>query len=775
VPAFTDGVPFKNKAIIAEYPSARLAVQAAFGADLAADEATWTWTDITTDVRQNDGNIVNITPMGRSDESTTAQPAGVALVLDNTSGDYSAYHPASPHYPYVRRNTPIRVLVNLTGDTADTSTRFFGYANGWPMSWQDDGTARISVVNLTTSGETRRLKQGKTKARSAIRRYLDTAANVPAAYWPLEDDSAALVASSALPGGAPMVASGGGAAGKGVKFGVAQGRVQAAYTGFEVQRIGVKSFVSLAEGGTLTAPLPAGSGTTYTVQFIAFSWAYTGFTGDDIVLARWYTPGGSFVRYDVRQESLDGGTFLVGFNSAGAETKLADIAFALVDEFVHTITIAQNGANVDTTFTAARVTSGGAFTGTDTDSRAGTFALPVGDIILNPDGTTADGSAIAGSDNQKRDIRLGQLAVWYGTHTAVAATATDSETGLVYSPWGGYVGQNGAARLQRLADEHGIALTVAGTSSQAMGFLDVGTFLDLARETETSDGGLLLDGFGQGYLYVTRGARYNQGAALTISAVAAQLAPPLGPQDNDQRDVNVFVATRKDGGSATYEDEDGPKGTAAIGTYGSSGTFNLADEDPLLDYASWAVHLGTVEGYRYPSMTLDFTARSVAPLAADWLTVLPSYLVEVTNPSAVFAKHPPGDIGVLVEGWGEQISPYVWRATLNCSPAPPWQVGELDGDNRLDCGGSTLNEDLDATETGIDVLITDSCAWAHDDGDYVIVVGGEEMTVTAVGVVSGSVPSRTQTLTVVRSVNGIVKTHDTGDEVHVRDPIILAL
>ena len=89
-------------------PNARILVEAAFGANLSGDPNYWPWVDITQNVRQAGGQVIAITPMGRSDESSQAQPAGCAFEVDNTTGDYSK-GPQSRWYPLIRQNTPIRI------------------------------------------------------------------------------------------------------------------------------------------------------------------------------------------------------------------------------------------------------------------------------------------------------------------------------------------------------------------------------------------------------------------------------------------------------------------------------------------------------------------------------------------------------------------------------------------------------------------------------------------------------------------------------------------
>jgi hypothetical protein len=70
-------------------------------------------------------------------------------------------------------------------------------------------------------------------------------------------------------------------------------------------------------------------------------------------------------------------------------------------------------------------------------------------------------------------------------------------------------------------------------------------------------------------------------------------------------------------------------------------------------------------------------------------------------------------------------------------------------------------EALDTTETGVDINAGAGPDWVYE-ADFDIVFGGEKVTVTAVSAMAGTFPNRTCTLTVTRSVNGIVKSHATG-------------
>lgn len=183
----------------------QIRVRAAFGADLSAAAATWTWTDITADVRQAGGQTISIT-VGRPDDTSQTPAAACTFELDNTSGNYSAYNPLGVYWPNVKRNTPITVEMSIDSG-AHWNTRFLGYASGWVPSW--DPSAKLAVVSVSAAGVTQRLDRRSAPLKSALVRSVLTAdASVPAtviAFWPLEDGTDSTQAASGIPGGAPLI------------------------------------------------------------------------------------------------------------------------------------------------------------------------------------------------------------------------------------------------------------------------------------------------------------------------------------------------------------------------------------------------------------------------------------------------------------------------------------------------------------------------------------------------------------------------------------------
>jgi hypothetical protein len=723
--AIVGGQPFQLPALLALWPNACIITEVAFGANLAADPTTWTWTDVTSSVMYDGDAGITISPMGYSDETHGgAQPAGCSLKLLNPSGDFTPYRPQSIYWPSVVQNTPLRVRINLTGLSVDTKILFQGYVNGWVPSWDD--SASLATVAVSASGVTRRLGLRKTPTASPMDRTISAAS--PVAWWPLEDGTAATTFSSGLVSGTPATVSGQ------IQFGAVTTLPGAAA---EAQMTGT-SYAYFPVSGTFS--------NNWQVDFYHF---LTAFPAAETTIMRVYTSGSSIVRWDFNFEPA--GYEVFGYNSSGT---------VVYDSLLITGGLLNQWANRRIMCQAS---------GPDINIRFDEFSLDghSGGFIQDPVSGVAPGNVIAveiPTSTTLAQMVYSQLAVYNNFNF----TATHD------SGWG-YFGENAVTRLQRLAGEASVPLTVSGTSPTSMGSQSYGKRLDVLRECETADGGALLDGFGPGLLYVTRGQRYNQTAAITLDASAnpPQLAPPFQPKDDDQGRVNLYKATRLNGGSATYEQTTGPLGTDTIGVFEGSGTFNVSADTQLPDRASWYASLGSYPGFRYPTLTLY--PGVIASVAAGVIAMLPGARVDATNITSRATQAAPGDVHLIAEGWSHQISPVQWVMTLNCSLYDPWAAGVLDTAGYLDCGGSTTNTTLTTTATALQVLITDLCAWTHADGDYDIVVNGERMTVTAVGSVSGTIPSRTQTLTVTRSVNGVVKSHVVGEPVNVAVPFILAL
>jgi hypothetical protein len=707
------GAPFLGAAY---GPNARILVELAFGADLTASPDTWPWTDHTAAVMFT--GPVSITPMGRGDEMSKAQPAGCAFKLLNLSGDYGK-GPASKWYPYVRRNTPVRVRVTLDGSS--WYTRFQGFANGFTPSWDTSG--KVAVVSVSASGILRRLQQGKSPLRSVL--FRSHLAAGPVAYWPLEDGSDATRGASALAGGTPLTWTG-----------TAPTRANGGPPGSEPLWTIANDTDLLGFVGNYT---PTTNG-WWGFQFVYHMDEPTLAAGITLIPIVEIRCGGTIPKWRVTIDTTWGPDALVleGFDSTDtrvvAETFFPNGIFDDLNPYGHDIifgmNIHQQGGNIR---------YDGAIASPDSSIPAAVWVM-FDNTIAGTNGNVTSVRFPSGYTTARPNWVFGHISVWGKQFT------------LFNYQMYGYRRETATERLARLCAEEGVPIEITGTSDTLMGPQGLDTFLNLLRECETADDGVLYDGRGPGLAYTARTVRYNAPTALTADMAAdpPQVDDPFAPVDDDQRNRNLVKVDRKKGSSATYEDNFSDLGTQAIGTYDSSVTVNFDDDDGLYDRAAWEVHKGTVDApYRHPSLNLDLAATpAVAP---GWLAAGVSSRVDVANVTSKATQHPPGNVDLLLEGWAEQLSPFDWDVAGNCSPFTPWRVGVIEGGGdtawRIDSGSSTLAAGAAVGATSLSVASSDPAeVWSTAAGDYPrsVDVGGVEVTVTAV---SGASSPQTFTVT----------------------------
>ena len=306
------------------------------------------------------------------------------------------------------------------------------------------------------------------------------------------------------------------------------------------------------------------------------------------------------------------------------------------------------------------------------------------------------------------------------------------------------------SRMERLCSENGVALArytssnivdPGGlTSFDVMGPQLVAPLLDLLREAEGADQGQLWDGRSHGLSYTTRRRREEGILRLTVDAAAGELAESFEPTDDDQRTRNRIDVKRTFGITSGWEDATGTMGTDVIGIYDEAVTVNIGRDQDVIQHAQWRVSLGTVEGHRYPSVTIDL--RAAPRLAASVLDIVPGERIDVANLDDTLDAFTASLVSLIVEGIAHEVSATTWRVTFRCSPFEPWAVGRIaaeSGDTsdmvlRLDTDGSTLAARAETGFTSLSVATgTDFALWTTDPDDYPLTlsVGGIPVRATA--------------------------------------------
>lgn len=639
-------------------------IEKAYGANLTANPATWIWTDVSNYAL---GSVTVIA--GRGDEASQTQPTKCTFRLKNTDGRFSPRLPSSPHYPNVRRQTPVRISLNPGTGYVQV---FQGYVDDITPSWPA-GNSEYAEVAVTASGLLRRLQQGNNVLRSAIYRAVTTASTLPTAYWPCEDGSDGLRLSTAvspIAGVSPMTAVGAS------NFASTEGA-----PGSDVQP-------DFTAGGSLTGQVPgSGAVTSWRVQV---AWKANTIPASDFAIPlQWTTADGHAWEIDLNPGALV-------FSEDLAFTS-PSVAVAVDNGIWHEgrVDAVQSGGNINITvyFDGVSVI---------TESIAGTVSRVV----------TVEANAAGGPSSILSGI--GQFIVWNGSTTVAGLDTVDSMHG--------HASETAGARIARLCNEQGVPVSVSSTTGTAsMGPQRIATLLTLLRECETADGGILYDGQSAGLNYLARIDRYNLPVSMALDTKRQQVKLPFAPVEDDQRIRNDVTVTRRNGSSARYVDQ---AHAAANGLYDTSVALNLADDSQLANVAAWLVHLGTVEEMRIPGLTLELIDHP--ELWPQWLATAVGSRITVANPPA---QYPPGLIDQIVEGYTETWDATSWRIEPNLSPYAPWAVAVVtDTRYRVGSNQSTTSGAVAAGATSMTVV---GHAWSTGT-PYDVRAGGWKVHVTNV-------------------------------------------
>lgn len=661
-------------------------VQAAFGADLTASPGTWSWTDLSSRVQAEQIRI----RAGRSDGARSVSPSTCTIALTNDDGALTPRNPMSPYWPGVQRGTPVRVRIQHDGVWRE---RFSGFADQWRPTFLPTTTPgdAHSVTRVTASGLLRRLEQGARPARSSPARFIPT--TNPVAYWPLEDGE--LVSEgAALVGGQPM-----------------------------------RPFVGTHPSGAVITFTQWGRGDL--APWLPQALSRTGNHGLAIVWAPVSMPTTSRWVVDFMYRSgTDAGDSAVDINPAYLGGSLGWPQLALLPEF-RGVDVAMNG-EPEVQGTASTLFDGKAHhvrwdvyqNGSKVswnvyvDAVQVNFGTTSGNMTLPPVqsiGLTAGAQAGA-------DMAQGHVAVWTSpppVEDAVAAAL-------------GHAGETAATRIARLCAEEGVSISVASGDSEPMGPQPVAGLMELLRQAEEADMGLLFES-GFGLSYRPRSARYNPPAAMVVDLAAYRVSQGgagdvLTPSYDDQGLRNEWTVGRI-GGQAPVTVLDAAHQERS-GVYSDSAELNIASDGPLADHASWRVHLGTVDDLRESTFPIDLAANP--DLLDGWLSCGVGSRIVRSNPPAQYGA---GPLDTLVDGWTETIAPRSWMVQVTPTAADVWDVATVDGEQRVAADGSRLAASLTGSGTSLLLVSTaDNGPWTTDPADMPldIRVGGERVTASLI-------------------------------------------
>lgn len=711
------------------------------------------WVDVSQYVKYEDRIVIT---RGRRNEQGKVPPSVCSLTFLNSDRRFSPRNTTSPNYPYLGQNTPLRVWFNPgSGD----SLRFTGEVPDWAPQWTTGDDRSVSVV---ASGRLRRLGQGTEPAYSATRRSYDNDVVQPVAYWPLEGGQDTTILYDTI-GNAPTRTGG---------FAFTDGTAGVARFGVGDLGPGSDRVVNVSGGWTLDLDLPQGVTATGQVT-IEFSMSY-----GTIVRTGTYTGCGIRMHPNTATRHIkfnvfvnDSGLIEVQWLEAGQDFSLlagpttvysagSENIFDGQPRVFHLDLAASGGTNVVWTLYENDVQLG---TGTVTPSFAGAMNAP-----------PYRASAVS-ITSATADAILGHFAVYT---TNIAANR--------YSALTGHSGELPTTRFARLCTEEGIPYVVNElvADTVGMGPQTISPPLELLRACEEANEGLIDETRANELRLSSRTARWVPDVLLTLDyahPTHGNQVYRMKPTDDDFPLINDWTIDRDGGLSAHAQQTSGalnvndPEGDPinGVGRKKDSETLSLSTDAQLADHAHWRLRKGTVDEPRYPS--IEFRLDTHPELIPSWLALDISGRMQVLNPPSDVG---PGTIAQYAEGYTEEADQFTWTVGVNASPVATgeaWHYNDPTGAAVYDCAGSTLSAAVTSGATTLNLTITDNCVWAHDFGDYTIRVGGEDMTVTAVGAASGSLGSQSQALTVTRSVNGAILEHAAGVAVRLKRPARYAL
>ena len=677
-------------------------------------------------------------------DTGTAEPSAWTLSITDTVITTTGSRVGA----YAINDTAVTTHVFSFDNLIERDIRFTGEIESWPQRWNVKGNDVWAPI--TAWGIRRRLNAPGTTApsRSAPGRYI--AAQSPRAFWPLEDGPDSTTGSPApeTPAAPAMVPS-------------------YAQTAQTVQW-------GKGELAAWLPPVLAVQGASLVLRAVVPGAApTTGIAADVSMRQHGADDDAAMVVLGLFKVATQGGnphTYYISMNwNAGVpELKLFREIPGSASTLIDTATAAEAEAGWDDALHHWRIEA------TDVGADVTVSAYLDGTLIMS--GTHTGASLVAGARLDITSLALtrgvwGYAVAWVDTIPSVTAAAAATH---------GHAGELAANRITRLCTEDGIAVSILGTAipSEPLGPQRAAPFLELLQDAADADGGPLYEPREfLGFAYRTHRSLYSQTPVVTLDySAGGEVAPPLEPIEDTDTIVNDVTVTRYLGSSSQVVKETGtlnvqepsddpPNG---VGRYAKDFPLVLATDSQTYQQAAWRRNVGTWDEARY-TVLMDLTAMEVAGKTA---LIWAAASLDIGDRLAI--TNLPEQIGFdgteqHAQGFVETIESHLRSIAANATPAGPFSVGVLDDTvlGRLDNDACTLNEALDTTETGVDVVSVNT-PWGSQF-PYDINIGGERMTVTG-----RSGAGLSQTLTVTRSVNGVVKSHASGAPVRLFNPLRLA-
>lgn len=700
-------------------PAFPWAIRCAPGYDILDDPNSMVWIDISARVR---GAIT--LRVGKDEQGGFNRPCELRFTAETDDGLLMPTLVTSDWWPYVDRGLPIQFWrCDSTGTPVLRCTVAADAINPvWPNGLDDNCN-----VEIVASGFYRWLDQGQEVSVSASTQTIVAAGALSA--WPLNEADGARTGWNAVPHGRPMVPTT-----SGVRFGRIPGPD------------GITLYPSVAVSGRLYGTVATTTVTDrWSVELIALAESSA---TDTLTIATWRTTSTSVSSWRIQWAGAGTDTTTLQWISPSgtATTVITASGDPLGDWHRVAVYCVEAGGNILSSLYIDGVLAGSGSVTSATTGRITT--IYAGDW---------DGPG-------RGLVSVGDVSVWAGQIDALTS----------YTSQDGFAGEMAHERWLRLLTEANIPARTSASLSVRMGPQTTGSLVDALGDAEDTDGAIVYDEPDRGLVFVATSEMYNLPAALTLSARdGLHLQLPFDATYDDSRAATDVTITREDGGSRT-------KVVDSRRRYKDSGTLSLYTDELAAAVASWRAYHGAQEVLRYESVTWDaakvLDGAGVPVLLDDTLALRPGQRIVLTD---LPRPHPAEDVSLLLQGWTETHDLEQFAFAAKVGPARLFEVATIGSDDPGDWDDTTWRIDSDTstvggggvTTTGASIVVASDYGWSTTDVPYHWNIEGEKITVTFITAYSGG----TQTATVTRSVNGIVKAHSAGVAITLWRPPVIGL
>lgn len=624
------------------------------------------------------------------------------------------------------------------------SRRFQGEIAKFPP--MRDTSGKDTTVAIEAGGVLRRYRGGGKVLQSPARRYLSRSANV-VAYWPGEDGNTAPELASGLSSGLPMAIN---LSANGDLPRLASDQVSfSASTALPLVNKSIwEGFIS-----AYTVPSP---------NVIQLSWLmYIDLDqtepANNSTVIRFKNYGSAFF-YIIRY--VTGGQLLLEVqdffgNVLDSDAIVVETRWILARGRLLLVT---SGANVNWAVSIADI-----YRQTETTVMGATAGQTIGMC-----------AGVAVGDGGLDAVTVGHIVV----QTSVANT-DDYKTGL--NAWQGEAAPTRAYRI--LHTEEGMPFQREGdfTKGPTMGVQPNAAPMDFLDQTQKVNQGLIFEPhYSAGIGYITWSALSNRTARVTLDYAANKVFRELPVVDDEQYFWNSVTATTGNSGNSTGSTvtralTSGPLGTQAVESGGvglaeKPLTVNVHTPAELNQLAGYVLMQGTLDKPRIPQATVllhnprVYTDRAYLQACLD---VREGSFFTVSGIPQTLSSDP---ITSLCVGFEERLNQYEHEVTWFGQPGDWYRAAVVaSGSARVQASSLFWNANVTSTATSATVKSLDGRLLSTTSTPYDVVVGGERITLTAV---TGT--SSPQTVTMVRSVNGVVKGHTADDSENARIKIYQA-